>query len=310
MTERSRRSKCLPFIWGVLAMAAASAAQPAGAQVVNPATANQKPDAPEPQKPGLKSYEMPPVTVYGKAPLDEEDRIGDYAQPRWTAARRFSETRVYVIPKGQAEFEYWLKPKVKKDGEPSEFETLYEAEFGLPGRFQLDLYAVGTKEGADGDFGITGQKVEVRWAFADWNKIWGNPTAYAEWTENSGGHDTAEFKLLLGGQIVSKWHWGSNLVWEHQVGESRETSREWTTGVSYTARDMKIGVGVETQLAFVDELEEGSSSHRTDMAHEFLVGPSFQFRPLPQMHIDFAPLFGLTKAAPRSKSFIVVGWEF
>lgn len=309
MTERST-FKRFPQICALVASAAlTTAAAPAGAQVVNPATAIQQPEVQETQT-GLKSYNMPPVTVYGKAPLDEEDRIGDYAQPRWTAARRFSETRVYVIPKGQAEFEYWLKPKVKKDGEPSEFETLYEAEFGLPGRFQLDLYAVGSKEGADGNFGITGQKVEVRWAFADWNKIWGNPTAYAEWTENSGGHDTAEFKLLLGGQIVSKWHWGSNLVWEHRLGETRETSREWTTGVSYTAKDMKVGVGLETQLAFVDELEAGSTTLRGNMAHEFLVGPSFQFRPLPQMHIDFAPLFGVTKAAPRSKSFIVVGWEF
>jgi len=74
------------------------------------------------------------------------------------------------------------------------------------------------------------------------------------------------------------------------------------TGVGYTAKDMKVGVGAETQLALVDELQSGSTSQRTDMAHEFLVGPSFQFRPVPQMHFDFAPLFGLTKAAARSKS--------
>ena len=309
MNKYAQRASRLPMLTLLSTAALLAVTAPAGAQVVNPATANQQPEGLEPQT-GLKSYNMPPVTVYGKAPLEEEDRIGDYAQPRWTAARRFSETRVYVIPKGQAEFEYWLKPQVHKNGEPTEFETLYEAEFGLPARFQLDLYAVGTKVGADGDFGITGQKAEVRWAFADWNKIWGNPTAYAEWTENSGGHDTAEFKLLLGGEIVSRWHWGSNLVWEHTLGETRETSREWTTGISYTAKDMKVGVGAETQLAFVDELEAGSTTRRTDMSHEFLVGPSFQFRPVPQMHIDFAPLFGTTKAALRSKTFIVVGWEF
>jgi hypothetical protein len=35
-----------------------------------------------------------------------------------------------------------------------------------------------------------------------------------------------------------------------------------------------------------------------------------QFRPLPQMHIDVAPLFGVTHASPRAKIFVVLGWEF
>jgi hypothetical protein len=33
-------------------------------------------------------------------------------------------------------------------------------------------------------------------------------------------------------------------------------------------------------------------------------------KPLPQMHIDVAPLFGTTPASPRAKAFVVVGWEF
>ena len=76
----------------------------ASAQVVNPATAQQKPSDEQPSG-RLRSYEMPPITVEGKAPLFEEDLIGDYSQPRWTAHRRFGETRIYVIPKGQVEFE-------------------------------------------------------------------------------------------------------------------------------------------------------------------------------------------------------------
>jgi hypothetical protein len=35
-----------------------------------------------------------------------------------------------------------------------------------------------------------------------------------------------------------------------------------------------------------------------------------QFRPLPQMHIDVASLFGVTRAASRSKVFVVMGYEF
>ena len=275
----------------------------ASAQVVNPATAQQKPS--EEPSGRLHSYEMPPITVEAKAPLFEEDLIGDYGQPRWTAHRRFGETRIYVIPKGQVEFEFWMRPTFQKDGEPTKWRSLYELEFGLPGRFQLDLYAVANKLGDDGDYTIDTQQVEVRWALADWGKIWGNPTLYAEWVQES-GPDTGELKLLLGGHIVSGWHWGSNFVWEQNTGEAKERALEWTTGWSYSAVDRKVGVGLETQLAFVSELEDGS---RGSSAKEFLVGPSVQFNFLPQMHLDIAPLFGATKAAPRAKLFVVFGWE-
>jgi len=281
----------------------------AAAQTVNPATAQ-----PQPSSAGSTSsdeprhtWEMPPIEVNGKAPLVEEDRIGSYEQPRWTAHRRFGETRVYVIPRGMSDFEYWLIPKTPKDG-PTDFKSQYEIEFGLPGRIQLDLYAVGHKTGTkDGDFGIDEQKVEVRWAFADWGRIPGNPTMYLEWNQVSAAPDHVEAKLLLGGEIRSGWHWGSNLVWEHEVAGAKENSNEWTLGVSRTVQDSKFGVGVETQLALVNTLENGK---RGPFETAFLAGPSLQYRPLPQMHIDFAPLFGTTDAAPRVKTYVVLGWEF
>src|SRR5262245_17120649 len=59
----------------------------------------------------LRSWELPPVTVVGESPssLREEERIGPYGQPRWTAARRFPTTRVYVIPEGKVEVEGWAR---------------------------------------------------------------------------------------------------------------------------------------------------------------------------------------------------------
>jgi len=113
---------------------------------------------------------------------------------------------------------------------------------------------------------------------------------------------------LLGGEITSSWHWGSNFVWEHELGGPQENSNEWTTGLSYTARDSKLGVGIETQLALVNA--QDALGHRGDFAKEFFIGPSIQFRPLPQLHVDFAPLFGVTKDAGRAKTFVVLGWEF
>jgi hypothetical protein len=281
----------------------------AQAQVVNPATAQQGNGgaaAPAPEQ-RYHTFDTPAITVFGKAPLAEEDRIGDYAQPRWTAHRRFSETRVYVVPKGMAEFEFWAVPETDKDGN-TETKTQYEMEFGLGHRMQLDLYAVAHQAGNKGAMQFDEQKVEFRYAFADWNKIWGNPTAYLEWASTNSGADVAEFKLLLGGQIRSGWHWGSNLVFEQAMGDTRERSKEWTTGISYSAIDSKISIGLETQLAL--ENEKMANGSRTTDKKGFLLGPSFQFRPVPNMHIDLAPLAGVTHDAPRSKVFVVVGWEF
>ena len=88
------------------------------------------------------------------------------------------------------------------------------------------------------------------------------------------GHDLAELKLLLGGEIVSRWHWGSNLVWEHETGGARETSNEWTIGISYSARDTRLGVGVETQLALVNAHRSGRPEPTFEKS--FLIGPSIQ----------------------------------
>jgi hypothetical protein len=282
----------------------------ARAQIVNPSTAQGQPaQTPPPTVPDphLRSFEMPPIEVTGQAPLKEEDLIGSYQQPRWTAARRFGETRVYVVPKGTAEFEYWLIPERGRNG-VTQTESDYEFEFGLPHRIQIDIYAVGHQTGNAGTFGIDGQKLEIRYALADWGKLFGNPTLYAEWKDISGAPSHFEGKLLLGGQMAPRWHWGSNFVWEHELGGPKENSNEWTTGVSYSAADTKASLGVETQLALVNH--ETAPGTRGPFSKEFLIGPSTQLRPLPQVHLDLAPLFGTTKAASRVKFFVVFGWEF
>jgi hypothetical protein len=244
------------------------------------------------------------VTVVG-APLREEDLIGDYRQPRWTARRRFGETRVYVIPKGDFEFEYWLVPKVPRHGEDREIQSQYEVEMGLPHRFQLDLYLVTSKTGASGPLEADEAKFEVRWAMADWGRLWGNPTFYAEWVEVSEAPDHAELKLLLGDQLRPGIHWAANLVFEHEMGGEQTNAYELTLGASYTVKDEVFSIGAESKLAWEDD-----RTHRGDYARETLLGPSLQYRPLPQMHIDLATLAGLGHDSPRAKGILILGWEF
>lgn len=252
----------------------------------------------------LGSWEKPAIVVEGSrlSPLREEDLIGGYLQPRWTAHRRFPATRVYVAPEGQVDAEQWFRWEDKRDA-TDELVTQTEIEFGLPRRLQLDLYLIQRHE-HEGPTNVD-NAIEMRYAFADWGRLWGNPTVYLEWISQERDPDKVEAKLLFGDQIAAGWHWGTNLVWEGETGGARVHELEWTAAISHTVIDEKFSWGLETKFAWEDE-----AGARGDYTEDLRVGPSFQYRPLPQMHVDFAPLFGITHESKRSDVFLVLGYEF
>jgi len=260
----------------------------------------------------VHSWEMEAITVSGApgSDLREEDRIGTYGQPRWTARRLWTETRGYVVPEGQIEFEYWLtiKDRAREDktgDRPAQIKQQYEVEMGLPHRFQVDLYQTFEKEGHQGANAVSETKFEVRWALANWGVIWGNPTLYEEWAIVSGGYDVFETKLLLCDELASGWHWGTNFVFEAETGGENYRNYEMTNAISHTIVDEKFCVGLEDKFAFEDV-----EDNRGDYAKEILVGPMMQYRPLPQVHIDLTVMAGLTDESPVSKTNMVAGWEF
>jgi len=256
------------------------------------------------QGPRLRSFELPAVTVVGTSSnLREEDRIGPYKQPRWTATRRFPGTRVYVVPEGKVEVEYWLRPTFNRDGE-TDIRTLYEIEFGLPHRFQLDLY-FRTDQTGDNSEMLIGQQVEFRWALADWGVLPGNPTLYLEWVGPEQRPDKIEGKLLLGGEIAEGWHWGSNLVAELETGGEREYEYQLTGAISRTVIDERFSIGAEGIILIADTKED-----RGNFSDSYLLGPSFQFRPLPAMTINVAPLVGIGHNSPDAQVYLNIGYEF
>ena len=279
------------------------------AQQVNPAQSalnSAQPDFQGDDTGRLRSWEMPPTVVRAEREglLREEDRIGDYGQPRWTARRLFPATRIYVVPAGQIEFEHWTRVKVPETGK-STVETQYEIEIGLPNRFQIDLYHVTEKEGSEGALDLSEQKYELRYAFADWGKLWMNPAMYLEYVSRNAQSDKVEGKLLLGDELGEGWHFGTNLVFEHELGGALENEYGLTMGIAHTMIDEKFSLGAELKAALVDE-----HSDRGDYAKELEIGPSLQYRPLPQMHIDFAPLIGIGDDSRAADLFLVLGWEF
>jgi len=82
----------------------------------------------------------------------DESSAADPRQPHWTARPLFSETQVYVLPKGVAAFVFDLRPTTGADGQ-TVTQSAYRAEFGLPARFQLGLRAAGQTNGRGGAVG-------------------------------------------------------------------------------------------------------------------------------------------------------------
>ena len=147
-------------------------AQQAAQQPPSGQPTSGQPTSPPPAPPAypVHPWEMAPidVTVSGeRSALREEQRIGAYKQPRWTAKRRFPTTRVYVVPAGKMEIEWWFRytAPFDKPSKEREIRTQWEIEMGLGHHLQVDLYLVGQQLG-QGQFAITREKAEVRWAWS------------------------------------------------------------------------------------------------------------------------------------------------
>lgn len=296
----------------VASLVAAAAAVPAFAQTETgaegPPPVASAADQPQQR---LRSWEMPPVVVEAKGEsvsnLREEDRIGAYGQPRWTATRRFPSTRVYVIPEGKVEVEGWARGTFKRSdqGGRTDWRFLQEVEIGLPYRFQLDLY-LRQDYSTDGDDTLWGGQFEVRWAFADWGVLPGNPTLYMEYIALEDRPEKIEPKLLLGGEIAEGWHWGANLIFEYEIsGEDREAEYSVSAAISKTIIDEKLSLGIENVFAATDV--KGDRGH---FETSNVIGPSLQWRPMPALTIHVAPLFGVTNESPVCQLYLNVGYEF
>ena len=241
-----------------------------------------------------------PRVVVNRQVLNEEQSVGPNFQPEWTAERRFSTTRIYVLPPWQIEFEQWWKGKYPRQGAG---EHLFQSGIGigLPHRLQFDLYE-NIEQTSAGGTRHNGVQVEMRWALAEWGKIPLNPTLYGEWKFNDHSPDAYEVKLLLGEELAPHWHWGFNLLYEQEVAGGRGSETGFSQALSYSALDGKLGLGVEMQLE-----RTSGPDFRGKPALEFLLGPSVQWRPASRLHLDLVPLFGLTDDSPRVEAYVVLG---
>lgn len=247
-------------------------------------------------RPGFKT------TVIGQKDIKESDAVGTYSQPVWTAKRRFPTTRVYVVPAGSMAIEYWLTTDGEMAGgsQPS-YEQRLELEFGLGKRLQLDLYLIWGQDGSAAPINLTEQSIELRYAFADWGKLWGNPTLYVEWIRKNAGPQNLETKILLGDRISPVWFWGLNLVFQRALGGDTANEYAISAGVSRVVSENRVNLGLEVKAAAADV--QGARFDFTEK--KVIAGPSLQVKPVPGVHIDLTPMLGVLVEAETKAIYAI-----
>ena len=257
---------------------------------------------------GARRWEVPAVVVQGDpiSSLREEDLIGPYSQPRWTASRLFATTRIFVLPEREISVEGWARATINRSsqGGGTNWGLAGQLAVGLPGRFEFSA-AFEQERDAPTDASTGGGILDVSWAIADWNEIWGNPTLSFGYATLGDQSDEISPAILFGGEAAQGWHWGVNFGVNWQLSGTRDAEYELTSALAHTVLDERLSLGVESVLALTT-----TKGSRDDFATSFLIGPSVHWKPLPEATVNFAPLIGTTDESPSAEIYLNLGWEF
>jgi hypothetical protein len=233
-----------------------------------------------------------------------QTKVGEYNQPLWSTIRMFPSTRIYVMnPPGTLMYEKWFDIRDRRDG-PTQIRMRDEFTFGIGNRLQLDLYShtVFDGENENHTFEWKGFSGEVRYALADWGKIFGNPTLYFEYKLKKGTKGI-EPKILFGDNIGKRGIWGVNLIYEANIAALKENQeREYAYTMSYgTIVSKSLTVGASHMFRYNDF---GGTTR------EFYVGPLVQYRFNNKAYISLEYLPGINQDAKKSRSMIIAAWRF
>jgi hypothetical protein len=237
---------------------------------------------------------------------DPDQAIGKYSQPRWTAERLFPGTRSYVIAEKDLQSEFWVTGKTLNNGGGTEYIFQQEIEYGIFTHLQLDFYINEILPAGSGTtFQLEGAQFELRWAWADWGKVFLNPTLYLEYHPRYRNPDKTEVRLLLTETLAPKWHFASNLAVETELSGALAHEYAITTGVSRSIYQNVISIGVEAKGEWSDTL-----ATRGRLVGEYCVGPSIQWKPFGRFHVDYSGLIGLNSDANLMENIFILGYDF
>lgn len=255
--------------------------------------------------------------------------------PTFTQVREFTTTRLWVLDPGQYTVEQWWNgsfgasrafPNATNTGDQF-FQT--EIEIGLRKHVQLDIYFnyqfnqdpdTGKYRIAQGEH--TGVAAEVRIALGDyWGQIWGNPTLYFELTSQYYNSPRAEFRLLLGGSVLTPKLLGAlNIALERNIfrdaGSGIDYEIKADYGLNYEIVPDVFRLGVEGVLGFdshgiLDNLDGGIAIGQQNIYPVAEIGPSLiLMEPSKRFKLLASLLFGLAKYDAPVQPTVILSTSF
>ncbi len=253
-----------------------------------------------------------------------------YGAPPALSRSRFSNlVNAYVLPAGAVFAGLIYEGDALKFDRPDHNFT-EEIEIGLPYRFGIAVEnAVETYRGTTQERSFS---LELRYAFADWDKIPLNPTFFVEYKfgigdilhdegppAKLGPHEALDFlnahtplpdaveaRMLFSEEFFGKLEWALNVFFEQEVGgdRGREYGFAQSAMIPVILPKERLKVGVEMQLTvFSDKgIREDPKMGESD---RFIIGPTVAWKPSKNTRLDVSPLFGVTNDAPRAQVFAV-----
>src|SRR4029077_14745176 len=253
------------------------------------------------------------------------------APPAFSQSRFAPLTNAYVLPPGAMYASFIYEDDVVHFRRPDHDFTI-ETEFGLPYRINVametDIEHYGSEDGTQ----LRSFSLEARYAFADWNKIWLNPTIFAEYKFGGGrilhdegaptpGHkfgpggfdtsmetpDAYELRLLLSQDFFDRVEWALNGFFEQELEGDR--GREWGIAQSVVTpfwlahEELKGGI----EFLFRSFSDKGT---RGTPYNSFFIRPTSAWRPSRNTRLDVSPLFGVNHKSPEVQFFAVFSYYF
>ena len=251
---------------------------------------------------------LPEIVVFGDKIPDPNEKIGSYNQPRWTESRSFTNSRVYVIPEGTLEAEYWIVEKTDRPSGSKYYMFQKEVEVGVGHGLQLDFYQNDQTGLGNNTESLEGYQLEMRWALAKWGEIFLNPTLYFEYhpietDPIDGNSDRVEVKLLLGDDFGRGWRFTSNFAFETQLWGEVRRELEITAGVAHKISN-PLMAGIEVKVEGSDAL-----ATRGSIVWEYYVGPSLRWTPIAHTNVLLAHLIGTNGNSNLNETTVIFGLE-
>ena len=133
---------------------------------------------------------------------------------------------------------------------------------------------------------------------------------YLEWHPRKSAQARAEVRLLLGGDLASRFIWAANLFAESNVEDVNKPGSEGadlelgaTGAVSFSVIEGLLRVGAEVKVG----VDEHGGPTLLPMA---LVGPNLLIKSKwLGLKLTATLLFGLMPKDPRFQPFLIAGWQ-